>query len=1146
MPFSKRSLGKLIGANPVRGGSFTDTITTVQSNTFGTDDAAEEVTYYNTNLAGANDLGVLWGPGGTTFYWNAGAVLNQVDCSTPYDLTTAGTPANTTMSGGVNPSYIFSFNDDGTQIMYSSNSNTSLRYRPLSTAYDITTVGAETAVTSIGYYLSAHLGDNGNLYLVSRDATTAGDGDVRTFSDPSDFSSSLTNQKQLDSGVQYNQTGDPFRSAFNDDGTVMWLALTGDYAGIEELHLSTPYDPTSVTKANNITVAIDTDWAASSTATEIKSIQYANDALWVMANMNNTGRKLFKFPLSGPVSSTVDRTTSNVGVVALDEAGPEDTVTAASATYSGTFAATDSDFTLVAAPYHTQAKNTGSWKNRSFSETLTGTNKYYCEIHVPAAANNIMIGVANSSLPSTSYAGQSGNNGISFYSSNGNYFYGGSGTAYGSAWNSGAKTIGMAIDMNAREIWWSIDGTWQNSSDPSAGTGGIAMAGNIATGDVFINVADNSSTTADFHLNTGENGTFNGVLTAGGNTDTNGLGDFKYTVPTGFSVTAAVTPGETRELTQMFWGGIRGRDAVTADGSLSADILVVGGGAGGSETSSGQAMGNGGSGGAVTLASAYDLGTSAITISVGAGGTAAQDSGYDDDGGAGGQSAFGAITASGAPINTRGVTAQQTSFTAYGGSSTNYTTSETGSGVQGSSPYDGLNGAGAGGNASSTAGGSGYLWSVTNARYGAGGGAYKFGGASGYSGGSGGGATGGYGTYTSAAAASGYGSGGGGGYLTGYPSAGTSGAVLVYLSGTTYTLAEAQAAFTGSSGDVAVSTPAGGGTMITFTGNGDWTPPTAASSSTSLANTGILSLSELLQASYGVEASTPISIDYLVVGGGGAGGVGNQGSNVEWGGGGGAGGLLTSRNGGTPLTFSDQDTFQVTVGAGGAGSSTTNATGGSGGQSVFSTVTAAGGGGGGGGTAGAGGSGGGGRTNNVSGGAASPAGQGNAGATGVTAKAGGGGGAGGAPTGTSNGGVGAQNDITGTNTYYAGGGGGMVWGGTNTTGQGGQGGGGTALQHDGGSVSSVLSTPQNGTDGLGGGGGGTSYYVTGWTGRTATYPSGDGGDGVVILRMPTSVTLTQTTGNLTVPTPVAISGTSDHYYEFVGGGTSGTLQVTQT
>ena len=266
--------------------------------------------------------------------------------------------------------------------------------------------------------------------------------------------------------------------------------------------------------------------------------------------------------------------------------------------------------------------------------------------------------------------------------------------------------------------------------------------------------------------------------------------------------------------------------------SLSADVLVVGGGAGGAEADISVTVGNGGSGGAVTLASAYDLGTSAITISVGAGGTAPQDSNYNDPGGAGGQSAFGVITAAGAPQNVMFSTAtsQQTSFTNYGGSTTTYTTTESGAGTQSAVPYDGLNGAGAGGNATTTAGGNGYLWSVTNTRYGAGGGAARFNNSTRYVGGSGGGGSGGYSSgasYYAATAATGYGSGGGGGYLTGYPSDGTAGVVLVYLSGTTYTLSEAQAAFTGSNSDVAVSTPAGGGTLITFTGNGDWTPPTA-------------------------------------------------------------------------------------------------------------------------------------------------------------------------------------------------------------------------------------------------------------------------------------------------------------------------------
>ena len=1069
----------------------------------------------------------------------------------------------------------------------------------------------------------------------------------------------------------------------------------------------------------------------------------------------------------------------------------------ASATYSGTFAATDSDFTLVAAPYHTQAKNTGSWKNRSFSETLTGTNKYYCEIHVPAAANNIMIGVANSSLPSTSYAGQSGNNGISFYSSNGNYYYGGSGTAYGSAWNSGAKTIGMAIDMDAREIWWSIDGTWQNSSDPSAGTGGIAMAGNIGTGDVFINVADNSGTTADFHLNTGENGTFNGVLTAGGNTDTNGLGDFKYTVPTGFSVAAAVTPGTTAARTTSNVGilsldeaGPEANEgtAVAGDANWSDVVLLLDGDNNLTDRSgSGHSMSwhpssayqSGGKfGQALDLTSThvegpannsdFQFGTGDFTIEswVYWSGTPSSadkclfdsrtapgtDSGlvwffqgnatngiahrvfhnnsleaastsnplspntwhhvalvrngstftyYTDGQAAGAFTDTRAINQTNSPFHighrtdeasgvrfggyvddfriTKGVArdiaadwaagvyssalpqgapvaAKDLTQLNWGGirgrdvvTSSVVTAPWTPADITSATVVGWFDGENVNGGTSGNSGATSWVNQISGqndlnfegsptvgtdkVRTISGSSLIETGTASfqqtsdwrvfmaatikGSSGDAGN-------TYYPLVTynASGVNSGGyihwkGGNIFAAYPNfnnnsgawgnfdnytpnygktyqnnpgvydftASTSSPWEVSFDGgrdikagpATYTnqIAAGRHMVFGrgnvfnrrvdaeyyqivviqgtlSSGDEEklygfLAHKAGSQSDLPNTNTYQSAAPTKTSvGDPSLANTGILSLSELLQASYGVEASAPVSIDYLVVGGGGAGGVGNQGSNVEWGGGGGAGGLLTSRNGGTPLTFSDQDTFQVTVGAGGAGSSTTNATGGSGGQSVFSTVTAAGGGGGGGGTAGAGGSGGGGRTNNVSGGAASPAGQGNAGATGVTAKAGGGGGAGGAPTGTSNGGVGAQNDITGTNTYYAGGGGGMVWGGTNTTGQGGQGGGGTALQHNGGSVSSVLSIPQNGTDGRGGGGGGTSYYVTGWTGRTATYPSGDGGDGVVILRMPTSVTLTQTTGNLTVPTPVAISGTNDHYYEFVGGGTSGTLQVTQT
>ena len=43
----------------------------------------------------------------------------------------------------------------------------------------------------------------------------------------------------------------------------------------------------------------------------------------------------------------------------------------------------------------------------------------------------------------------------------------------------------------------------------------------------------------DYFVNFGQDSTFGGATTAGGNTDTNGVGNFKYTVPTGFQCLAS-------------------------------------------------------------------------------------------------------------------------------------------------------------------------------------------------------------------------------------------------------------------------------------------------------------------------------------------------------------------------------------------------------------------------------------------------------------------------------------------------------------------------------------------------------------------------------------------------------------------------------
>ena len=254
------------------------------------------------------------------------------------------------------------------------------------------------------------------------------------------------------------------------------------------------------------------------------------------------------------------------------------------------------------------------------------------------------------------------------------------------------------------------------------------------------------------------------------------------------------------------------------------------------------------------------------------------------------------------------------------------------------------------------------------------------------------------------------------------------------------------------------------------------------------------------------------TVDYLVVGGGGAGGA-----NI--GGGGGAGGFRES-SGAASGCYSKSplgacvsalpvpaQTYPITVGGGGTATPGPGPqpAGGSGTNSIFSSITSAGGGGGGNpqnASATAGGSGGGGRSvdpassNPVAGGAGntppvSPP-QGNNGGTGVaSARPGGGGGAttvggnGGPPSCSGDGGAGATTSITASPVAYAGGGGGGGFTCYSTAGTGGTGGGGNGGQ---GPASPAGS---NGTANTGGGSGG---------GGSSSGVAGTGGSGIVVIR----------------------------------------------
>jgi hypothetical protein len=283
-------------------------------------------------------------------------------------------------------------------------------------------------------------------------------------------------------------------------------------------------------------------------------------------------------------------------------------------------------------------------------------------------------------------------------------------------------------------------------------------------------------------------------------------------------------------------------------------------------------------------------------------------------------------------------------------------------------------------------------------------------------------------------------------------------------------------------------------------------------------------------------SSPSLSIDYLVVAGGGAGG-----RDGGRGGGGGAGGLLTSI-GQTPLTFSTGTQYVLTVGQGGLGSASVINNGDDSelNGSDITLITATGGGRGGGGPntgglnrSGSAGGSGGGAIAYYSGGnpgtgntpATTPS-QGNNGGDALNVNqygAGGGGGAGAAGSnGSGNnggtGGVGITNSITvasGTGPYYAGGGAGGGTGGNVSGGSGG-----------GGSFNNSTAIGSSGTNGLGGGGAGG-----GMTGVPAS-----GGSGVVILRYTTSDIDSYTTTGLT-PTETIVGTDTVLSFTTVGTGT---------
>ena len=85
---------------------------------------------------------------------------------------------------------------------------------------------------------------------------------------------------------------------------------------------------------------------------------------------------------------------------------------------------------------------------------------------------------------------------------------------------------GVFVDMDARKLWYAKDGVFTNSGNPQNGTNpNYAWTNNVPLLPHFVSFG---SYGADSVLNFGQEGTFAGNVTAGGNADVTGYGNFKY------------------------------------------------------------------------------------------------------------------------------------------------------------------------------------------------------------------------------------------------------------------------------------------------------------------------------------------------------------------------------------------------------------------------------------------------------------------------------------------------------------------------------------------------------------------------------------------------------------------------------------------
>ena len=173
----------------------------------------------------------------------------------------------------------------------------------------------------------------------------------------------------------------------------------------------------------------------------------------------------------------------------------------------------------------------GSTDSGAWSTIIPANGKWYAEFKITNTSSNTSgISVQNLTDGEANWRADTYQNakGYQFFMNGNKGNNGTATTSYGSAWSDN-DIIGTAMDLDNGKLYFSVNGTYVDSGDPTSGSSGTGAAFSIDAGDLHC-IGSGYKHSMQGQWNFG-NAPFS---ISSGNSDANGYGNFEYAVPSGY------------------------------------------------------------------------------------------------------------------------------------------------------------------------------------------------------------------------------------------------------------------------------------------------------------------------------------------------------------------------------------------------------------------------------------------------------------------------------------------------------------------------------------------------------------------------------------------------------------------------------------